>query len=153
MRATADLCDDDPDVLVVEPGLRDLGGRPAFEGVIETVQVFEDNVLVRQALSEPGLGRVLVVDGGGSMRCALVGDQLAKLALDHGWSGIVVHGCVRDAATLATLDLGVRALGTHPRKSVKKGEGSRGVPVTFGGVTFTPGQQLVADADGIVLLR
>jgi regulator of ribonuclease activity A len=119
--------------------------------VIATVQVLEDNVLVRQALEEPGLGRVLVIDGGGSLRCALLGDMLATLARDNGWAGVIVNGCVRDSQAIGALKVGVMALATHPRKSAKLGQGARDVPVTFAGVTFRPGQMVYADRDGIVV--
>ncbi len=150
---TADLCDQhDAAVRVVAPmGFRHFGGRPAFSGAISTLKVFEDNSLVRSALEEPGDGKVLVVDGGGSMRCAMVGDQLALLAARNGWAGILVYGCIRDSAAIGEMQLGVMALGTHPRKSIKKGIGERDVPVAFGGVEFEPGQYLYADADGILL--
>ena len=116
------------------------------------MKVFEDNVLVRKALEEPGAGRVLVVDGAGSQRCALVGDRLAALAADNGWAGIVVYGCIRDSAVIKTIDVGVKALGTHPKKSIKRGLGERDVTVFFGGLRWQPGDRLHADADGIVLL-
>ena len=150
--ATADLCDQHEDkIKVVEPIFRTYGENLAFGGRIATVKVFEDNVLVRQALAEKGESRVLVVDGGGSLRCALVGDQLALLARDNGWSGIVVYGCIRDSAAIDGIPLGVRALATHPLKSIKKGAGDRNIPVTFAGVTFVPGQYLYADGDGVIV--
>ena len=150
--ATSDLCDAFPDrVIVAEPLLRDWGGASRFAGPIETLRVFEDNALLRQALESEGLGRVLVVDGGGSLRTALVGGRLARLARDNGWSGIVVNGCVRDAAELAAMPVGVKALNTSPMKSARAGRGERGVPVTFAGVTFTPGHWLYSDADGVLL--
>lgn len=150
--ATADLCDAHPGRLrIVAPLLRDFGGAARFHGPVATVQVFEDNVLVRALLETPGEGRVLVVDGGGSERCALLGDRLAGLACEQGWSGVVVHGCIRDAAQLAKLPLGVRALGTHPCKSAKNGRGERNLPVHFAGVSFRPGDWLYADQDGIVV--
>lgn len=150
--ATADLCDQHEDkVKVAEPIFRSYGARVAFAGRIATVKIFEDNVLVRQALSEKGDGRVLVVDGGGSLRCALVGDQLAVLARDNGWQGIVVYGCIRDSAAIDELPLGIRALATHPLKSIKKGAGDRNIRVTFAGVTFVPGHYLYADADGLIV--
>lgn len=130
---------------------RDFGGQTTFFGPIATVKVHEDNALVRQALEEPGRGRVLVVDGGGSLRCALVGDRLAALALDNGWTGIIVNGCIRDSAAIAEIAVGVKALATHPQKSIKRGEGVRDLAVTFAGVTFTPGQVVYADADGVVI--
>jgi regulator of ribonuclease activity A len=150
--ATTDLCDEfGAEVRVAEPLFRDWGGALSFAGPIETLRVFEDNALVRAALETPGRGRVLVVDGGGSLRRALVGGNLAALAHRNGWSGIVVHGCIRDAAEVAGTPLGVKALNTVPRKSATAGAGERGVPVTFAGVTFVPGAHLYADRDGIVV--
>jgi regulator of ribonuclease activity A len=151
MLPTADLCDQDDEARVAEPMFRDFGKRIAFSGPIATVKVFEDNVLVRQELEEEGRGRVLVVDGGGSKRCALLGDRLAGLARDNGWAGVIVYGCIRDSAEIAEIDVGVKALATHPRKSIKRGEGVRDVAVTFAGVTFSPGEIVHADADGIVV--
>jgi regulator of ribonuclease activity A len=150
--ATTDLCDAHPEVQVCEPIMRGFGGRPAFHGPITTLKVFEDNGPVRTALEAPGAGRVLVVDGGGSLRCALVGGLLGKLAVEQGWAGIVVYGCVRDRAELAQCDLGVMALAALPRKSEKGLHG--GHPdrlVRFAGVSFRPGAWLYADADGIVV--
>ena len=132
--------------------LRSFGGRAAFEGTIGTVRCSEDNVVLKGRVSEPGDGRVLVVDGGGSLRVALLGDMVAGLALEHGWAGLVVHGCVRDSAALRDLDLGILALGTNPRPSAKGGDGEVDVPVTFGGVTFRPGAQICCDEDGVVVL-
>jgi regulator of ribonuclease activity A len=150
--ATAYLCDAHGDaVRLVASLFRDFGGRRRFAGSITTVKAHEDNVLVRAALEQPGGGRVLVIDGGGSLRCALLGDQLAALAHENGWVGIVVNGASRDAEAVGTIDIGVKALATCPRKSAKKGWGERDVPVTFGGVTFAPGEWLAADADGIVV--
>ncbi|HUR94671.1 MAG TPA: ribonuclease E activity regulator RraA [Gemmatimonadales bacterium] len=150
--ATADLCDEfGAEVLVAEPLFRDWGGVVAFAGRVETLRVFEDNALVRAVLESPGRGAVLVVDGGGSLRSALVGGNLAALAHAQGWSGLVVHGCIRDAAEIAGTPLGVKALHAVPRKSAKSGAGERGVAVTFAGVTFSPGAHLYADRDGIVL--
>lgn len=153
---TPDLCDafeNDPvaALRVVDPLFRCYGGRAAFSGQIVTLKLFEDNSLVREALGDNGQDKVLVIDGGGSLRCALVGDQLAALAVKNGWAGIVAYGCIRDTPEMAGMDLGLRALNTHPKKSVKKGIGERNLPVTFGGVTFVPGQWLYADPDGIVV--
>lgn len=149
---TADLCDEHGEgVQIAAPGLRDFGGRRAFAGLIATVRAPEDNSLVRTALAEPGQGRVLVIDGGGSQRCALLGDQLARLAVEHGWAGVVVHGCIRDSAVIGELDLGVKALATHPLKSVKRNEGQRDLAVRFLGVEFRPGAWLYADADGVLV--
>jgi regulator of ribonuclease activity A len=113
--------------------------------------VFEDNSLVRKALETDGHGQVLVIDGGGSMRCALVGDQLAQLGVANGWAGIIVYGCIRDSKAIGTMDLGLFALGTHPLKSIKKGAGDTDIPVAFGGVSFVPGQYVYADEDGVIV--
>src|SRR5438046_96475 len=124
MIATADLCDQFSDRLRVVDGIfSSFGKNAAFYGPITTVKVFEDNVLVRTTLSEPGERRVLVVDGGGSRRCALVGDQLAELAVTNGWAGVLVFGCIRDSAAMPNFDLGIAALGTHPMRSTRRGEG------------------------------
>lgn len=131
--------------------LRQCGGRRMFDGPIATVRCHQDNALLKQVLSEPGQGRVLVIDGGGSLHCALVGDVIAGMAVDNGWSGLVVHGVVRDSVALAQLPLGVKALGTNPRKSTKTGAGERDVEVSFGSVTFRPGAHLYSDDDGVVV--
>lgn len=149
---TADLCDaNEGRISVVAPMFTSYGGRTAFAGRIATLKVFEDNSLVRSALESPGDGRVLVVDGGGSMRCALVGDQLAVLGVRNGWAGIIVYGCIRDSKAIGEMDLGVFALGTHPLKSIKKGMGDAGLAVTFGGVSFVPGHHVYADEDGMIV--
>lgn len=148
---TADLSDAHPEAQVAEPSYGDFGGRIEFFGPITTLKVFEDNTLVRDALEKDGLGRVLVVDGGGSMRCALVGGNLAKLGAENNWAGIIVNGCVRDSEELADEDLGVKALATHPRKSVKRGVGEIDVTVRFSDVTWTPGHFVYADEDGILV--
>ncbi len=150
--ATADLCDRyETELQVLAPGFRDYGGSEGYSGPIATVKVHEDNSLVRAALETAGEGRVLVVDGGGSLRCALVGDGLAALAQQNGWAGLLVYGCIRDAAAIAGIPIGLKALDTHPRKSVKQGRGDRGIPVCFSGVTFVPGAHLYADRDGVVV--
>lgn len=152
MPAITDLCDAHPDdVRIAEPVFRDFGGVTAFHGPIATLKVFEDNSLVREALEQPGFGRVLVVDGGASLRCALLGGNLAVLAVKSGWAGIVVNGAVRDTRELQAAKVGVKALAPHPRKSDKRGAGDRELPVTFAGVTFTPGDHLYADEDGIIV--
>ncbi|WP_163786742.1 ribonuclease E activity regulator RraA [Myxococcus vastator] len=151
---TADLCDahaGTPRFQIAEPGFQDYGGVRTFAGPISTVRAPEDNSLVRKALEEPGQGRVLVVDGGGSRRCALVGDQLALLAQQNGWAGVVVNGCIRDAEDVGRMRIGVKAMGTHPLKSLKRNEGQRDVEVRFAGVTFRPGHYVYADLDGIVI--
>ncbi len=151
--ATADLADQyGADLRVCEVQFRQFGGRRLFSGPVRTVSCHEDNALLREVLHAPGSGCVLVVDGGGSLRTALVGDLIAGAAQANGWAGLVVHGAVRDSVALAGLDLGIKALGTTPRKSAKAGAGSVDVAVTFGTVTFKPGDVLHADDDGVVLL-
>jgi regulator of ribonuclease activity A len=151
--ATADLLDEHEDrAAVCELQLRRFGGTAPFSGAIQTVQCFEDNVLLRQELSTPGEGRVLVVDGGGSLRCALLGEQVATLGRDHGWAGIVLNGAVRDVAALRAVGLGVDAIGTCPRRSAKTGAGQVGMPLKFGGITFRRGDLLASDEDGVVVL-
>lgn len=152
MYPTADLCDAfHAQIRIAEPIFKDYGAITAFCGEIHTVKVHEDNVLVKQKLSEKVDKGVLVVDGGASLRCALVGDNLANMALDNGWQGIVVYGCIRDAAEIARIKIGIKALNTHPLKSVKKGRGDVDVPVNFAGVTFFPKRYLYADVDGIIV--
>jgi regulator of ribonuclease activity A len=150
--STADLLDERPDALVCLLPLEQFGGLPAFEGPVSTVRCFEDNVLVKARVAEPGQGRVLVVDGGGSVRVALLGDMVAGLAAANGWAGIVINGCVRDVAVLRHLPLGIKALGTCPRPSGKDGSGEVDVPLEFGGITIHPGARLVSDDDGVVVL-
>ena len=145
---TPDLCDEfeselGKTVRVVAPMFQRYGGRTSFSGQIVTLKIFEDNALVREVFGEDGHGKVLVVDGGGSLRCALVGDQLAILAAKN--------GCIRDSGDINGIDLGVRALNTHPQKTLKKGVGDKNVAVTFGGVTFNPGEYLYADEDGVLV--
>jgi regulator of ribonuclease activity A len=151
--ATTDLCDAHREAQVCDPVFTAFGGRRAFSGPITTVKVFEDNTLIKQAVEGPGHGRVLVVDGGGSLRCGLVGGNLAVSAATNGWAGIVVHGCIRDADELAEQPIGVRALAAYPRKS-ERGlhSGQVGRTVVFAGVTFREGEWLCADSDGVVVL-
>lgn len=151
---TADLCDQYSDELdVCEPLFRDYGGRRRFAGPVATIKCFEDNSRVRELVTEPGDGRVLVIDAGGSTRRAVLGDMLARSAVDKGWSGFVIYGCVRDAAALARMPIGVRALGTLPLKTDKRGEGQRDLPVHFAGAHFRPGDWVYADEDGIIVAR
>ncbi|MFJ2989483.1 ribonuclease E activity regulator RraA [Collimonas sp. NPDC087041] len=155
--ATTDLCDANEDKLgtaalaVLPPVFISLGKRQAFAGPARTLKVHEDNVLVRSTLETAGEGQVLVVDGGGSLRCALVGGNLGVLAQKNGWAGIVVNGCVRDSAELNACDIGVRALALHPQRSVRKGVGERDVSVSIAGVTVRPGDWIYADADGVLV--
>lgn len=149
---TADLCDAHPQLIsVLDPLFRNYGGTDRFSGSVETVQVYEDNAVVRETLEAQGGGRVLVVDGGGSLRCALVGGRLGLLAQRNGWSGLLINGCVRDTVELARITIGIRALNAVPMRSAKAGKGSIGAAVNFAGVSFAPGKVLYADADGIIL--
>lgn len=148
---TPDICDDYPEVQVVEPGFQNFGGIDAFGGEVVTVKCFEDNSVVKEQVGQPGNGCVMVVDGGGSKRAALLGDMLAEKAAANGWAGLIIYGCIRDVDVIGKTELGVQALGTHPRKTDKKGIGDLNVPVTFGGVTFRPGQYVYADNNGIVV--
>lgn len=149
---TADLYDQLEDRLrVCAPLFADFGGVRRFAGPVSTVKCFEDNSVVKAALAEPGDAKVLVVDAGGSTRCAMLGDMLAASAVQNGWRGVVMFGCIRDSADIAAMTLGVKALGTNPRKSEKRGEGQRDIPVSFGDITFRPGDFLYADEDGIVV--
>lgn len=149
---TTDLCDaHGAAVQVAEPVFRDFGGRIDFHGEIVTLRVADDNTLVRRKLEGDGRGKVLVIDGGNSTRCALVGDQLAALALKNGWAGMVVNGCIRDCADIAGVAIGLKARGTLPRKSNKNDTGEPDVALQFANVVFTPGHFLYADGDGIVV--
>ena len=151
-KPTPDLCDAHPDCVRVITGLhwRQFGGRTAFGGEVETVKCFEDNSRVKARLAEPGQGRVLVVDGGGSLRHALIGDMIAARAAENGWAGVVIHGACRDVDVLAGIDFGVCALGAVPIKSVRRDEGQLNVPVTIGGVVIRPGEFVYADNNGVI---
>lgn len=152
-RPTADLVDDiGADVRSCDVQFRQFGGRTEFAGPIATVRCFQDNALLKSVLSESGDGRVLVIDGAGSLHTALVGDVIAELGRSNGWAGLVVNGAVRDAATLRTLDIGIKALGTNPRKSTKTGAGERDVVISLGGIDFRPGDVAYSDDDGIVVV-
>lgn len=149
---TTDICDNyGATVLAAQSIFEDYGGMRSFCGRIATVKVDEDNVLVRKTLEEPGKGQVLVVDGGGSLHCALIGELIATLAQKNGWAGILVNSCIRDSDEMAHIPIGVKALNTNPTRSKKEGKGQKDIPVTFAGVTFTPGHYLYADRDGIVV--
>jgi regulator of ribonuclease activity A len=151
-RATADLVDDlGEDARSCDTQFRQFGGRAMFAGPISTVRCFQDNALVKSVLSEPGSGGVLVIDGNGSVHTALVGDVIAGLGQTNGWAGIIVNGAVRDAAALRAIDIGIKALGTNPRKSTKTGDGERDVVVELGGIRFVPGEIAYSDDDGIVV--
>lgn len=147
-----DLCDQYPDqVRVLEPMFTSFGGRDNFCGEIVTVKCFEDNSLVKEQVALPGKGKVLVVDGGGSLRRALLGDMLAEQAVANGWEGLLIYGCIRDVVAIGQLDLGVQALDTHPLKTDKRGIGDLNVPLRFAGVDFRPGEYLYADLNGILV--
>ncbi|MYM62202.1 ribonuclease E activity regulator RraA [Pseudomaricurvus sp. HS19] len=149
---TPDLSDAYPDdVQALEPMFRSYGGRSSFGGEIVTIKCFEDNSLVREQVSQPGTGKVLVVDGGGSLRRALLGDMLAEKAVANGWEGVIVYGCIRDVDAIRSMDLGVQALNTHPFKTDKRGIGDHNVAVTFGGVTLRPGEYIYADNNGVLV--
>lgn len=151
---TATLCDihsEEDHFQIAEPLLKAYGGQVRFCGQISTVKIFEDNVLIRTLLEQQVENRVLVVDGGGSHRCALLGEELARLALANGWQGLVIHGCIRDSEIINQLPIGIRALHTHPLKSHKKDHGDRDLLVTFAGVNFKQNHYLYADADGIIV--
>lgn len=148
---TADLCDDHAKNLqICNMEFRSFGKRKRFSGKIETVNVFEDNVLVREALETVPEGSVIVVDGGGSRKCALLGDKLAEIAVSRNLAGVIINGCVRDSAELADMDIGIFAIGTKPLRSIKKGEGDRNTALHFGGVRWEPGDYVYADEDGVV---
>lgn len=155
--ATCDICDANEDKIaagtlaVLPPLFKAFGKRAAFAGPARTLKVFEDNVLVRAALETPGEGHVLVVDGGGSLRCALVGGNLGVLAEKNGWAGIVVNGCIRDSEEINACDIGVRALATHPQRSIRKGVGDKDIQVSIAGVAVRPGDWIYADADGVLV--
>ncbi|AGH83913.1 ribonuclease E activity regulator RraA [Ralstonia nicotianae] len=159
MIPVTDLCDAHEDQLasgavrVLAPVFHSFGARAAFAGPAATLKVFEDNGLVRAMLEQPGEGRVLVVDGGGSLRCALVGGNLAKLAEDNGWEGVLVNGCVRDTRELAACNVGVHALVAHPRKSFKKNQGERDIGVQMPGAYIHPGEWIYGDEDGVLVSR
>ena len=148
---TPDLCDAYPDVAVVEPMFSNFGGHDSFGGQIVTVKCHEDNSIVKEQVDQDGTGKVMVVDGGGSLRRALLGDMLAEKAAKNGWEGIIVYGCVRDVDVLAQTALGIQALASHPMKTDKRGIGDLNVVVTFGGVTFRPGEYVYADNNCIIV--
>ncbi|SEI74592.1 regulator of ribonuclease activity A [Allopseudospirillum japonicum] len=149
---TPDLCDAYPELVrVLDPMFSNFGGRESFGGQVVTIKCFEDNSLVKAEVEKPGEGKVMVVDAGGSLRCAMLGDMLAEKAVQNGWEGVIMYGCIRDVDVINELDLGVQALATHPKKSEKRGVGEYQVPVTFGGVTFHPGEYVYADNNGVLV--
>lgn len=149
---TPDLCDANPDLVqVLEPMFSNFGGRDSFGGQIVTIKCFEDNSLVKAQAELDGRGKVLVVDGGGSLRCALLGDMIAAKAAQNGWEGLIIYGCVRDVDVLVQTNVGVQALAAHPLKTDKRGLGDLNVVVTFAGVTFRPGEYVYADNNGVIV--
>jgi regulator of ribonuclease activity A len=152
-RPTSDICDDHDDAAIVTLAFRSLGARAEMAGEVVTVKAHEDNSLVKDAVAEDGTGKILVIDGGGSMRRSMVGGNVAAEAATNGWVGILVNGAVRDTLELQATDIAVHALGTVPRKTEKLGAGQRDIPVVFGGVTIHPGDHLYADLDGVVVLH
>lgn len=152
MISTSDLSDAHGEaVAVCDLQFRSFGQKGGFAGPVTTLRCFEDHLHLRAALSEQGAGRVLVVDGGGSLRCALMGDRLGEMAVKNGWAGIVVNGAIRDAEALAGMAIGVKALGTIPRRSAVESAGYRDIPLRFGGVNFAPRTWLYADLDGVLV--
>lgn len=153
-QSTADLADrEGASVRSCDVQFRSYGGRAAFAGRVRTVRCFQDNALLKKVLSEPGEGQVLVIDGAGSVHTALVGDLIAELGRSNGWSGVIVNGAVRDSAVLGQMEFGVKALGTNPRKSTKNGDGELDENVELGGITFVPGEHVVSDEDGVVVVE
>ncbi len=149
---TPDLCDKYPDLVrVVEPIFKNYGGKSSFGGQIVTIKCYEDNSVVKETASIPGNGKIIVVDGGGSLRRALLGDLIAENAVQNGWEGFIIYGCIRDVDDISTMNLGVKALNTNPLKTDKKGIGDLNIPVSFGGVTFKPGEYVYADSNGIIV--
>ncbi len=153
---TADLCDefcgdDCTEIQVAGTCLNSYGGRSSFYGQVVTLKLFEDNQLVRDQVNADGKGKVLVVDGGASMRRALLGDMLAEKAVENGWNGIVINGCIRDSVDMESMDLGVMALGTFPLKTVKNGVGQSNVPVNFENLNINPGDYIYVDEDGMIV--
>ena len=150
--STPDLCDDNPDSInVLDPMFTSYGARDSFFGEIVTIKCFEDNSLVKDNLGKPGAGKVLVVDGGGSLRRALLGDLIATNAFDNKWEGIIIYGCVRDVEVLANIDIGIQAIGSVPLKTEKRGVGELNIPLRFGGVSIVPGDYIYADINGVIV--
>lgn len=150
--STPDLCDKYPQLVrVVELMFLNLGGKKSFGGEITTVKCFEDNSLVKENAGESGKGKVLVVDGGGSMRHSLCGDLIAETAMNNGWEGLIIYGCIRDVDEISSMDIGIKALGVVPLKTERRGIGDLNVSVRFGGVEFNPSEYVYADNNGVVV--
>jgi len=151
---TTDLYDDYlEDLQVATPIFRDFGGKTSFCGQIVTLKAVDDNSFLRSSFAEDGKGKVLVVDASASMRCAMMGDMMADLAASNGWEGVIIHGCIRDSAAVAKVNIGVKAMATVPRKTDKRNQGVLNIPVHFADVTFIPDEYVYADEDGIVLSK
>lgn len=149
---TPELCDKYPDLVrVVEPIFKNYGGKSSFGGQIVTIKCHEDNSVVKETAGTAGNGKIIVVDGGGSLLRALLGDLIAQNAVQNGWEGFIIYGCIRDVDAISTMNLGVKALNTNPLKTEKKGIGDLNIPVSFGGVTFKPGEYVYADSNGIIV--
>ncbi len=149
---TPDLCDEYPGLVrVVEPMFKSYGGKSSFGGEIVTIKCHEDNSVIKQTASTPGMGKVIVVDGGGSLTRALLGDLIAADAVKNGWEGFIIYGCIRDVDAISEMNLGVKALNTIPLKTEKRGLGELNVSVSFAGATFNPGEYLYADNNGIIV--
>ena len=150
--STPDLCDEfESQVRILEPVFRSYGGQQSFYGPVLTIKCFEDNSVLKELVGKPGEGRVIVMDGGGSLRRAILCDMLAENAQNNGWAGLVIYGCIRDCDQIALLNLGVKALNTHPQKTEKRGLGDLNVPVSFAGQTIEPGDWVYADNNGIIV--
>lgn len=150
--STPDLCDEYPDtVRVLEPVFKNYGGKTSFGGEIVTIKCFEDNSRVKESAGKPGKGKVMVVDGGGSLKKALLGDLIAETALKNGWEGFIIYGCIRDAEPIMNMQIGVKALNSIPLKTQRKGIGERDIEISFAGVTFNPGEYVYADTTGIIV--
>jgi len=152
--STPDICDDfEGQVRVLDPVFNNYGGLDSFFGEAVTIKCFEDNSVVKKLVGTEGKGRVIVMDGGGSLRRAILGDMLAEKAASNGWAGLVINGCIRDCDEIAQIDLGVKALNTHPMKTEKRGLGDLNASVTFAGQTIEPGDWVYADNNGIVVSK
>ena len=142
-----------PDVQYLDPVYKSYGAKTSFSGRIVTIKCYEDNSLVEETLKGNGKESVLVIDAGGSMNCAMLGDKRAADAIKNEWEGILVHGLIRDSATINKMEISIHALGVCPLKSIKNGVGDRNLTVNFSGVTFTPGEYLYADEDGVIVIK
>ena len=150
---TADLCDDHQDIQVAEPMFKSYGQRKKFFGKIRTVEVLDDNSYVKRLVDEKVNGDVMVIDGRGSKKCALLGDNLARIAADNGWAGFIINGCIRDSEIISTIDIGIKAINVMPNKSQKKDQGSYKKSLSFANVIFKEGDYAYSDSDGIIISK